>query len=45
MTITKNVDVYKRQVPSVHKKMKGQMNQYIIGPYQKVVEQAKAKQE
>ena len=28
-------------VPSVQKKMKGQMNQYIIGPYQKVVEQAK----
>ena len=27
-------------VPSVQKKMKGQMNQYIIGPYQKVVEQA-----
>ena len=25
-------------VPSVQKKMKGQMNQYIIGPYQKVVE-------
>ncbi len=30
-------------VPSVQKKMKGQMNQYIIGPYVKVVEQAKAK--
>ena len=28
-------------IPSVQKKMKGQMNQYIIGPYQKVVEQAK----
>ena len=28
-------------VPSVQKKMKGQMNQYIIGPYQKVVEQAR----
>ncbi|MDM8237629.1 NAD(P)H-dependent oxidoreductase [Pseudoflavonifractor phocaeensis] len=28
-------------VPSVQKKMKGQMNQYIIGPYQNVVEQAK----
>ena len=28
-------------VPSIQKKMKGQMNQYIIGPYQKVVEQAK----
>ena len=28
-------------VPSVQKKIKGQMNQYIIGPYQKVVEQAK----
>ena len=28
-------------VPSVREKMKGQMNQYIIGPYQKVVEQAK----
>lgn len=27
-------------VPSVQKKMKGQMNQYIIGPYEKVVEQA-----
>ena len=26
---------------AVQKKMKGQMNQYIIGPYQKVVEQAK----
>lgn len=26
--------------PSVQKKMKGQMNQYIIGPYEKVVEQA-----
>lgn len=29
-------------IPSVQKKMKGQMNQYIIGPYQKVVEGAKA---
>ncbi len=28
-------------VPSVQKKMKGQMNQYIIGPYEKVVERAK----
>ncbi len=28
-------------IPSVQKKMKGQMNQYIIGPYEKVVEQAK----
>lgn len=28
-------------VPSIQKKMKGQMNQYIIAPYQKVVEQAK----
>ena len=28
-------------VPSVQQKMKGQMNQYIIGPYQKVVEHAK----
>lgn len=27
-------------MPSVQKKMKGQMNQYIIGPYQKVVDQA-----
>lgn len=27
-------------IPSVQKKMKGQMNQYIIGPYQKVVEEA-----
>lgn len=27
--------------PSVQKKMKGQMNQYIIGPYQKIVEKAK----
>lgn len=27
-------------IPSVQKKMKGQMNQYTIGPYQKVVEQA-----
>lgn len=27
-------------IPSVQKKMKGQMNQYIIGPYQKVVENA-----
>lgn len=30
-------------IPSVQKKMKGQMNQYIIGPYQKVVEQARSK--
>ena len=28
-------------IPSVQKKMKGQMNQYIIGPYEKVVQQAK----
>ncbi len=28
-------------IPSVQKKMKGQMNQYITGPYVKVVEQAK----
>ena len=28
-------------IPSVQKKMKGQMNQYIIGPYQKVVAQAR----
>lgn len=28
-------------IPSVQKKMKGQMNQYIIGPYEKVVEQAR----
>lgn len=27
-------------IPSVQKKMKGQMNQYIIAPYQKVVEEA-----
>lgn len=27
-------------IPSVQKKMKGQMNQYIIGPYQKVVANA-----
>lgn len=27
-------------IPSVQKKMKGKMNRYIIGPYQKVVEQA-----
>ena len=32
-------------IPSVQKKMKGQMNQYIIGPYQKVVEQAKNNRE
>ena len=32
-------------IPSVQKKMKGQMNQYIIGPYQKVVELAKKKSE
>lgn len=30
-------------IPSVQKKMKGQMNKYIIGPYQKVVEQARSK--
>ena len=28
-------------IPSVQKKMKGQMNQYIISPYEKVVEQAR----
>lgn len=28
-------------IPSVQKKMKGQMNRYIIGPYEKIVEQAK----
>ena len=28
-------------LPSIQKKMKGQMNQYIIGPYQNIVEQAK----
>lgn len=28
-------------IPSVQKKMKGQMNQYIIGPYQKVVDAAR----
>ena len=28
-------------MPSVQKKLKGKMNDYIIGPYQKVVEQAK----
>ena len=32
-------------IPSVQKKMKGQMNQYIIGLYQKVVELAKKKSE
>lgn len=32
-------------IPSVQKKMKGQMNQYIIGPYQKVVEQAGEKRD
>ncbi len=30
-------------IPSVQKKMKGQMTQYIIGPYEKVVEAAKQK--
>ena len=30
-------------IPSVQKKMKGQMSQYIIGPYEKVVRQAKEK--
>ena len=30
------------QIPSVQKKMKGQMNRYIIGPYEKVVSQANA---
>ena len=28
-------------IPSVQKKMKGQMNQYIISPYEKVIQQAK----
>lgn len=28
-------------IPSVQRKMKGHMNQYIIGPYEKVVEQAR----
>lgn len=28
-------------IPSVQKKIKGQMNQYIIGPYEKVIQQAK----
>ncbi len=28
-------------IPSVQRKMKGQMNQYIIGPYEKVIQQAK----
>lgn len=32
-------------IPSVQKKMKGQMNQYIIGPYEKVVEQAKQRKQ
>lgn len=31
-------------IPSVQKKMKGQMNQYIIGPYQKVVDAARQSQ-
>ena len=31
-------------IPSVQKKMKGQMNSYIIGPYEKAVEQAGGKQ-
>ena len=30
-------------VPSVQRKLKGQMGQYIIGPYEKVIEQAKGK--
>mgnify|MGYP000625792368 CR=1 FL=1 len=30
-------------IPSVQKKMKGRMSQYIIGPYEKVVRQAKEK--
>ena len=30
-------------IPSVQKKMKGQMTQYIIGPSEKVVEAAKQK--
>lgn len=28
-------------IPSVQKKKKGQMNQYIIGPYEKIIQQAK----
>ncbi|HIU34404.1 MAG TPA: iron-sulfur protein, partial [Candidatus Pullichristensenella excrementigallinarum] len=32
-------------VPSVQKKMKGRMSQYIVGPYEKVVERAKMKNE
>lgn len=30
-------------IPSVQKKLKGQMSQYIIGPYQKVIEEAEKK--
>lgn len=30
-------------VPSVQRKLKGQMGQYIIGPYEKVIEQTKGK--
>ena len=30
-------------IPSVQKKMKGRMSQYIIGHYEKVVRQAKEK--
>ena len=30
-------------IPSVQKKMKGRMSQYIIGPYEKIVRQAKEK--
>ena len=30
-------------VPSVQRKLKGQMDQYIIGPYEKVIEQTKGK--
>ena len=30
-------------VPSVQRKLKGQMGLYIIGPYEKVIEQAKGK--
>ena len=27
-------------IPAVQKKIKGQMNQYIIGPYEKVIQEA-----
>ena len=32
-------------IPSVQKKMKGQMSQYIIAPYEKVIGQARAEAE